>query len=660
MRRLEEDLQQLQDHKGLAQRLTKLLMMNKYIYRSKKMIGGVFNHALEIISLLTGEVLVLQPPSNSLTLTDINDDKKKTEMIFNHALEIIYLLTGEEYIIVKKNPTHSNLHQKTGECNIDVHNEMVDENCQSLKTLRWQSNRSSDLQNETVATVSEEGDNKIDGQGILRVTIHSELSAGPSTVSRPDQEEVHIRDHQQVKEEEIPVNLSRRLNDESICNLSTNEKEEYEREEKDNRKLETYSDPQAGPYNVKPSVVLKIEQCEMNIRIKEENIPVNISVGLHDEDLHSASIYEEGEYKRGENNLELKETHPDTCTEGFLNKNTTGRTVIRDVDRKESYEVSTVNTQYKHENVNKELNSDKKEGSLTKPYLFTYTTSTSEEEANVCMKKLRTETTQATVNHKDILIMKNHFSEYGGDSLSNKCQQQKYACSECGKCFSQEFSLFRHGKTHFAEKPFLCTACGKSFSQKFNLVQHEKSHVREQPFICSKCGKGFSYMSKLVYHERIHTSEKPFVCSKCGRGFNCKSHLASHEITHSSYKPFACSTCGLCFRQKSALIRHERNHTDLRPYACSECGKCFSQEADLIKHEENHKGLKPFACSECGRGFRRKGDLGRHERYHKGLKPYACTKCGKCFSRRSYIIYHQRVSCKPLLNLHERAHTDDK
>ncbi|KAM4614122.1 uncharacterized protein O3C94_022160 [Discoglossus pictus] len=170
----------------------------------------ILAHTLEIISLLTGEVSLVQYLTNSLTVTKMDEDKKMNNMILNHTLEIIYLLTGEEYTIVKNNPPQTNDDQLTGEC------------------VR---------------------DDEMDEKDIVRVTIHSELDAGHSHVNSStdpilEEEELNIRGQRQVKEEELPVNISEEL------------------------------------HNVRPP-----QEEEPNIsskqKVKEEEIPININEGVH-------------------------------------------------------------------------------------------------------------------------------------------------------------------------------------------------------------------------------------------------------------------------------------------------------------------------------------------------------------------------------------------
>ncbi|KAM4706527.1 uncharacterized protein O3C94_008577 [Discoglossus pictus] len=138
--------------------LTKPSMM-----KDDKMSERILNHILEILSLLT--VKISQHLTNSLTMVEMKQDKKMTERILSHTLEIMSLMSEEEYTIVKNNSPH--IQHLTGECDTDGHKE----------TLGTSSHRSS---------------------GHVRSSVVSKFDQA----TEPD-----VRSHQQVKEEEIPVNI---------------------------------------------------------------------------------------------------------------------------------------------------------------------------------------------------------------------------------------------------------------------------------------------------------------------------------------------------------------------------------------------------------------------------------------------------------------------
>ncbi|KAM4614129.1 uncharacterized protein O3C94_022169 [Discoglossus pictus] len=115
--------------------------MSKDKKKMEAMMERILNHALEIIYLLTGETSRMQHLTNSLILLKMNKDKKMSKRILDQALEIIHLLTGEEYTIVRKKCPQTNIHQLTGESDVDGHEEMM-ENNQTLRTVAVSSNTS--------------------------------------------------------------------------------------------------------------------------------------------------------------------------------------------------------------------------------------------------------------------------------------------------------------------------------------------------------------------------------------------------------------------------------------------------------------------------------------------------------------------------------------
>ncbi|XP_069610923.1 zinc finger protein 850-like [Ranitomeya imitator] len=230
-----------------------------------------------------------------------------------------------------------------------------------------------------------------------------------------------------------------------------------------------------------------------------------------------------------------------------------------------------------------------------------------------------------------------------GEYKRTRSRKKNFSCSECGKCFKDNFALVIHVRIHTGEKPFSCSECGKCFKDKFALSLHERVHTGVKPYSCSECGKCFTTKDNLVKHLRIHTGERPYACSECGKCFRIKAKLVRHQRIHTGVKPYVCSECGKCFLHETAFIRHKRVHTGEMPYSCSECGKRFREKSRLVIHQRTHTGEKPFSCLECGKCFNYKSVLVTHQRIHTGEKPYSCSICGKCFAQNSALFTHQKT-----------------
>ncbi|KAM4641954.1 uncharacterized protein O3C94_016313 [Discoglossus pictus] len=221
--------------------------------------------------------------------------------------------------------------------------------------------------------------------------------------------------------------------------------------------------------------------------------------------------------------------------------------------------------------------------------------------------------------------------------------KKSYACPECGKIFVKKSRLTRHKTLHSGEKAFTCSECGKCFRYQSSLLTHQRIHTGEQLYECFVCNKRFTVQSLLVNHQRIHTGEKPFACQECGKRFGKKSTLVEHQKVHLTEKPYECSECGKCFSHKSALHSHHKIHSNEKKYACIYCGQCFRLKSDVINHQRIHTGERLFICSVCGKSFGYKSSLNLHQRTHTGEKPYPCPECGKCFTRKSALVDHQRI-----------------
>ncbi|XP_072279590.1 uncharacterized protein [Pyxicephalus adspersus] len=217
---------------------------------------------------------------------------------------------------------------------------------------------------------------------------------------------------------------------------------------------------------------------------------------------------------------------------------------------------------------------------------------------------------------------------------------KRFPCSECRKSFIRKENLLSHQRIHRGEDPLSCPECGKCFIWRRQLVIHQRTHTGEKPLTCSECGKSFSERSNLVRHQKSHSAERPFACSQCSKCFTDRTKLNNHQRTHTGEKPYSCSECGERFSRKSSLTRHEKFHRGEKPYSCTECGKCFTERANLVTHYRIHTGDRPYTCSKCGRAFKQRSDLVRHEKVHMRYQWHFCSECGQQFALKASLIAH--------------------
>ena len=139
----------------------------------------------------------------------------------------------------------------------------------------------------------------------------------------------------------------------------------------------------------------------------------------------------------------------------------------------------------------------------------------------------------------------------GLKSLDTTCSSDSTVCRICNRGFTSVNCLNEHSKAFLDSRT--CCLCGKVMGNKSKLLTHHRSHTKESPYACSFCGKSFSENSTLRKHEATHGARN-FQCDLCDKGFVRKDYLAKHMLTHR--QTYKCSQCDFICHERTDIESH--------------------------------------------------------------------------------------------------------
>ncbi|OCT57899.1 hypothetical protein XELAEV_18002894mg [Xenopus laevis] len=227
-------------------------------------------------------------------------------------------------------------------------------------------------------------------------------------------------------------------------------------------------------------------------------------------------------------------------------------------------------------------------------------------------------------------------------------------------------ALWKRGDTIFASQSYQCKENTLALNEKFDYssddaLQEAMKHSSREKTIGSKVSSGKSgceyyalaedtpFNCNVVNNPYVttqqmaHTDDTLYECTDGEKHLPYDSIFSRHQIIHTKEEPCASADFDKCFTDSPHEATQYLDSSGEKPFSCNDCGQCFTRRSSLLRHSKFHSGDKPYTCHVCGKCFSNKSHLVAHRRIHEGEKPYACPECGKCFANRSYLSVHKRT-----------------